>query len=431
MATSEIAAPDLSLENLRAKYTELALKYRQLVERVDRRVAHDLVIFRLGTWGMQATSAALAVSDGERLILSNARFSSLSRLMAGPLLPIEPTTGRRYPDLKTLAVGEAAPLMQGRATTRELRYRDAGSSSVLSIRLERNHGAPQTAVLLIAEDVTEHARRDQELERTREALLHRERLRVLGELAASTAHDLGNTLRGTRFQLAMLEDESMEPKGRREAVRAIATRIEIASAVITRLHEFARTGTLIVSAVRLDRIVAGAAALMEFELREGEPVTVRSTLPQLPPVRGSIPELSLLFVNLLRNAREAMPEGGVITVSAVKGRSSVTVTVADQGMGIRPEVQGRLFEPFFTTKGARGTGLGLWLAAGTMARLGGSIRATNRPRKGAIFSLTFPLAVSRKTRSRLSAKTRGSARAAQSSPATPPTQPGPRTGSRT
>jgi signal transduction histidine kinase len=392
MAAGETRATDLlPIESLRAKYANLAAKYQQLVERVDQRATHDLTIYKLGTWGLKATSAALAVVETDRITLANARFTSMARTLAGPLIRIEPETAKPYPNLRALAMGEATALIEGRQSARELRYRDAGSTAVLSIRLERNRGAGEPAVLLIAEDVTEHARRDSDLERTREALLHRERLRVLGELAVSIAHDLGNTLRGTSFQLAMLEDPALPADKRAEALRGIAERIEIASAVISRLHEFARTGSLKTAAVQLQRIVSQAVAIVETELREGEPVEVRVSVPELPQVRGSAPELSLLFVNLLRNARQAMPEGGIISIAARRREDSVVVTVADQGTGIPADVQPRLFEPFFTTKGAQGTGLGLWLAAGTMARLGGAISAINRPQGGALFSLTFPV----------------------------------------
>jgi signal transduction histidine kinase len=431
MAASETRAIDaLPLESLRAKYANLASKYQQLVERVDHRATQDLTIYKLGTWGLQATSAALAVVDTGRIALANARFTSLSRTLAGPLICIEPEKGKPYPNLRALAMAEAIALSEGRQSARELRYRDAGSSAVLSIRLERSRGARDPAVLLIAENVTEHARRDSELERTREALLHRERLRVLGELAVSIAHDLGNTLRGTSFQLTMLEDAALPPDKRAEAVRGIAARIEIASAVISRLHDFARTGSLKTAAVQLQRIVSQAVAIVETELREGEPVEVRVSVPELPQVRGSAPELSLLFVNLLRNARQAMPEGGTISIAAQRRGDSVVVTVADQGTGIPAEVQARLFEPFFTTKGAEGTGLGLWLAAGTMARLGGTIRAVNQPQGGALFSLTFPI-VEAIPRNRRRAASRTAAPAGRPARATRRKRPAPRNGRQT
>src|SRR5262249_41927091 len=188
-----------------------------------------------------------------------------------------------------------------------------------------------------------------------------------GQLAASIAHDLGNTLRGASFQLATILERPLPPKERAEAVAAVARRVEIASAIIARLHDFARTGELGIGAVRLDRIVAQAAALVDTDFRSAAaPVQVRIAIPELPPVRGSAAELSLLFVNLLYNARDAMPGGGEVTIAAERTRRGVLVTVADEGTGFAPEAQERLFEPFFTTKGADGAGLGLWLPSGTM-----------------------------------------------------------------
>ncbi|HET7786541.1 MAG TPA: HAMP domain-containing sensor histidine kinase [Myxococcales bacterium] len=399
MAESESRAERLSLEALHDKYSELATKYQNLVARVERRATADLAIYRLGNWGLEATSAALAVVDKDHIALANTRFTSLERTMAGPLLCTGPAGRRSYPDLRALAIAEAAPLLRGRRPTGEMRYRDATSGVELLIRLERSRGVRSPTVLIIAEDVTESARRDVELGNAREALVHRERLRVLGELAVSIAHDLGNTLRGTSFQLASLDDPSVTADQRARALRGIAERIEVASLAISRLLDFARTGSLETQAVQLGRIVSQAVGIVHSELREGKPVEIRVSVPELPPVRGSVSELSLLFVNLLRNARQAMPEGGTIFIDARRKGDWAMVTVADEGRGIAPELEARLFEPFFSTKGAQGTGLGLWLAAGTMARLGGSIRGVNRLQGGALFSLRFPLLkVSRRPR---------------------------------
>lgn len=190
--------------------------------------------------------------------------------------------------------------------------------------------------------------------------------------------------------------------------------------MIARLHDFAQTGSLRTAAVRLDRVVAQAAALVEIDFQaSAAPVNIRVSVPELPAVRGSAAELSLLFVNLLRNARDAMPEGGTVTIAARRKNDSLVVTVADEGIGISPEVRRMLFEPFFTTKGSDGTGLGLWLAAGTMQRLGGSIEASNRPRRGALFVLTFPLMEFTQPR-RPSAARRAARRRGPSGPASGP-----------
>src|SRR5262249_50849346 len=248
-------------------------------------------------------------------------------------------------------------------------------------------GRPQTA----GRGDLKRAGQDRELALTRQARLHRERLRDLAQLAASTAHARGNTRRGASSQPTAIGARPLSSAERANAIAAVAKRVEIASAIIARLHDFALTGELRIGAVRLDRIVEQAAALVETDFRSSAtPVQVRIAIPELPPVRGSSAALCLLFVTLLYSARDAMPGGGEVTAPAERTRNGVLVTVADEGTGLAPEARGRLFEPFFTTKGAGGAGLGLWLASGTMRRLGGRIRLTNRPRRGALVELTFP-----------------------------------------
>jgi signal transduction histidine kinase len=386
------AGGDGSPETLRIKYAELTRKYHALVERLERRATHDLAIYRLGAFGLRITGAALALVTENGIQVSNARFVQLVRTIQGPLIAAEPENAPPYPDLRALVIAWSSRMLRDRLAAVELQYRDSSSDALLSLRLERNVQATGPTVVVLAEDLSEHARRDRELVRTRETVLNRERLRVLGELAASIAHDLGNTLRGASFQLTAVRENSVPPKERAQALNAVEQRIEIASEAIARLHDFARTGAVGLSVVRLDRVIEKAAALLDIEFHSGEkPVNVVTSIPELPPVRGSLSELSLMFVNLLRNARDAMPNGGTVRIVARQQASSVIVTVADEGSGIPAAVHARLFEPFFTTKGPRGTGLGLWLAAGTMERLGGSIRAVKRPGKGALFALTFPV----------------------------------------
>jgi signal transduction histidine kinase len=417
------SAPDaeLSVELLRTKYAELARKYAQLVERIEHRATHDLAAYRIGALDSRIAASALALVGDDRIQLTNARFVQLARLLKGPLLPVEPAAvALPYPDLRALVLAHADQVIVERKPAFDARYRDAASDALISLHFERNLQLGKPVALVIAEDVTDHARRDQELARTREAMLHRERLRVLGELAAAIAHDLGNTLRGASFQLAILGDDAAPHEKRAEAVQAVGQRVELASEAIARLHDFAQTGSLRTAAVRLDRVVAQAAALVEIDFQAAAaPVSIRVSVPELPPVRGSAAELSLLFVNLLRNARDAMPEGGTVTIAARRKNDSLVVTVADEGIGISPEVKRRLFEPFFTTKGSHGTGLGLWLAAGTMQRLGGSIETSDRPRRGALFVLTFPLKEFSRPR-RPSAARRAARRRGPSGPASGP-----------
>jgi signal transduction histidine kinase len=420
-----------ALEALRRKYTDLARKYAFLVDRFDRRVGSDLAIYRLGSFGLRVSAAALALVGPDGIRLTNARFTQLARKLRGPLTALEPLGAPPHANLRALVLEHSDRLLSRRAAAIRLRYRDEASKAVILVHLELSATPGEPLVMAVAEDISDNSERDRELAATREALLDRERLRVLGELAATIAHDLGNTLRGASFQLAALREKATTPEQRSAAVDAIALRVEIASEAISRLHDFARTGALGVSAVRLDRIVAQAAALLDVEFHTAAtPIEVRVEMPELPPVRGSAAELSLLFVNLLRNARDAMPAGGTVIISGRKEKESVKVTVADEGTGMARDVRARVFEPFFTTKGPAGTGLGLWLAAGTMQRLGGSIHAANRNGRGALFVLRFPLGdVSLPRRS--SERRRAAARRGRSSPAPRRTPRAPRNGAPT
>jgi signal transduction histidine kinase len=183
----------------------------------------------------------------------------------------------------------------------------------------------------------------------------------------------------------------------------------------------ARSGRLVLGPVNLESILEKAIAVLRMELRHTGPA-VRVAIKvakDLPPVLGTTPELSHLFINLLRNARDAMPGGGIIRVTAQASSSFVQVVVSDQGHGLSAEVQRRLFEPFFTTKGRAGTGLGLWLASNTLRRIGGSIGGVNlEGGVGAAFTVELPIALPKRL---------GAPKPRRTSP---PKRPGPRGGRR-
>jgi signal transduction histidine kinase len=167
--------------------------------------------------------------------------------------------------------------------------------------------------------------------------------------------------------------------------------IQESQRALRRLLAAVRAGSLTAGPVRLEEVVNQAITVLELD--GNEKVEVRVDLP-VQQVLATPAELSHLFITLLRNAREAMPSGGQISVRGSSADGFVFVRVADRGSGIPPRVMRRLFEPFFTTKGDEGTGLGLWLAASTMRRLGGEISAGNRPSGGAVFTLRFRPAIS-------------------------------------
>src|SRR5205814_9590781 len=135
--------------------------------------------------------------------------------------------------------------------------------------------------LVLIQDQTQQSEREDALSRTRDDLLQRERLRVLGEIAGAVAHDLGNTLRGAAFQLDAIRSAGKKADG--AMLDTVSRHVEIASSVVARLHDFARTGSLTIGRVQLARVIEQAVALADIELASGEhPVRVKVKLPRLP-----------------------------------------------------------------------------------------------------------------------------------------------------
>ncbi|MCB9630578.1 MAG: ATP-binding protein [Sandaracinus sp.] len=106
---------------------------------------------------------------------------------------------------------------------------------------------------------------------------------------------------------------------------------------------------------------------------------------------GSATRLQQMLLNLIVNARDAMPEGGRIDVSVVATEDEAQIRVSDRGPGIAPELLPRIFTPFFTTKGAAGTGLGLSVVRGVAEEHGGRIEVSSEPGEGTTFTITLPV----------------------------------------
>ncbi len=124
--------------------------------------------------------------------------------------------------------------------------------------------------------------------------------------------------------------------------------------------------------------------------RDGKCIELEKRLTPLPRIEGNPGELRQFFSNLIGNACDAMPDGGKITVTTQSSPTTVTVTIADTGQGMPPEVQERIFDSFFTTKGRESLGLGLALGKKSVQRHGGQITVNSSVGEGSIFTITLP-----------------------------------------
>jgi len=391
------AAGGESMSLLR-KYQQLLQKHDALVRRLEEHTVEHISAFKLSSWALETTASGLALLRGGRVVLANSRWHELVR-WPGPWRWWGGADGeapRAVRTLREVAIEETAAVLATDGP-RVIRYRqEEGDGRVVELSAERVATPIETLVLVLARDITVQARGEEELEQVRTELAQSEHLRALGEMVAGIAHDLSNTLNAMRLRLELLGRHPAVAAAPPSHMDALVHIVTDASTRISRLQSFARQEPEdSTEQVRLDALVHDALDIARGDIdhrstREGVQVHIELDLAPLPLVRGSATDLRFVFINLLLNARDAMPRGGTIRVCGRHEKGHVILTVEDEGTGIPHEHLSTIFRPFFTTKGDKGTGLGLSMAYGVVARAGGTLTAANRRQGGAVFTLSFP-----------------------------------------
>ncbi|HEY6032023.1 MAG TPA: ATP-binding protein [Gaiellaceae bacterium] len=217
------------------------------------------------------------------------------------------------------------------------------------------------------------------------------KLAAIGELAAGVAHEINNPLFAilglVEFVLADLEPGS---KSHERLTLVHQTALEIKE-IVRALLDFARENPDEQRVVALDDVVRETVDLVR-RTSANHGVEIEQSFGEGPfLVHGSPNQLKQIFLNLLANARNVLPNGGVVTLRLERDGDWVTASVSDSGPGIPPEELPRIFEPFYTTRRAEGgTGLGLSVSLGIAEAHGGTLTASEAPGGGAAFTLRLP-----------------------------------------
>lgn len=382
-----------------------------LAAAIERRRSQDALarqaddLARLGE-AAQAREAFIrnvleSLRDGLVVLDQEGRVAAWNRAMETRYrVPAQEAVGRRYLELfPTSKQGQLAEalelLLQGRLqefTLEALEHETPGQGrAVLNIKgsLLRQNGMPAGAVLLI-EDISERVA----LER---AAVQADKLAALGTLAAGVAHELNNPVGiiSTRIELMLEEAEKLRlPEAFCEDLRVLHRNAQRVARIAQSLLSTSRRSPGEHGPVDLNRVVEEILLLAGKTMaREG--IRLRVALAQgLPPVLGDAGALQQVVLNLLTNAREAMPGGGEVRITTERAPDRtgwVRLVVADNGPGIPHEVLPRIFDPFFTTKRV-GTGLGLSVSYGIIKDHGGTLSVESQPGAGTAFTLAFPAA---------------------------------------
>jgi signal transduction histidine kinase len=243
---------------------------------------------------------------------------------------------------------------------------------------------------LIGNDITERRRAER-------LLVEQEKLALVGQLATSIAHEINNPLEAVLNLLCLIRESASL-----DDVRAFAAQAE---EEVQRAAQIA-SNTLKFHTQQTKPASTNVVQLVEsvLVLFKGKLATTKVALEVEPRGKPELicfaGEIRQVLANLIKNALDAMPSGGILRVRVRpstdwrRGELGVRITVADTGFGMRPETRRQIYDPFFTTKGASGIGLGLWVTAGILARHRGSmhLRSKTTPgTSGTAFTLIFPM----------------------------------------
>jgi PAS domain S-box-containing protein len=239
-----------------------------------------------------------------------------------------------------------------------------------------------------------------ELRQTQQQIVEQERLHALGRMASGVAHDFNNALSkilGFTELLLTSPDKLQNAETVREHLRMINTAALDAAQVVRRLREFyrPRRDTEMFQVLNLNALVEQSVSLTEPKWKgeaqaKGVTIRIQTELQPKVSVFADEAELREVLTNLVFNAVDAMPQGGVITIRTSTQAECAILEISDTGTGMTDEVRGRCFEPFFSTKGDAGTGLGLASVYGIVQRHGGEIRIHSQLGKGSTFTIRLP-----------------------------------------
>jgi signal transduction histidine kinase len=262
---------------------------------------------------------------------------------------------------------------------------------------------------------------NRKLKQAQEELIRSEKMASVGRLAAGVAHEVGNPLGTILGYMNILEKEGMDQEEAKDYLRRIEKEIERINRIIRGLLDFARPPKFVLEEVEINGVIENTIPLLIYQKSIKNIETVLRLQPNLPMINGDESQLSQILINMMLNAIDAMPKGGLLKIETEeyvvenlrkahsqigdlssispsppltlfsKGDRWVRIRISDSGIGIKKEDMERIFDPFFTTKSPdKGTGLGLSISLRMVESMGGAIRVESEYGKGATFEIYFP-----------------------------------------
>ena len=374
----------------------------------------------------QSESLIRALEDGENDVADEVRRQISDNLvqMQGTLASIARLTGRVVVDavnwatqqerrnLVTVAVStlgamviallvmfwSARTLRPLTRLTEGVRKLTEGSYETVDVRARNEIGELAQEFNAMVGALKERDRKLREgglaLERAYEAAVQAERLAAIGRLTSQITHEIRNPLSSLGLNIELLEDELRKPQAdfteASSICRAITGEIDRLTSITDEYLRFARLPMPQKEPTDLNQLLDELVKFHRHELNRANVQVQLDLRDDLPVIHADSGQLRQAILNLVRNAQEAMPDGGLISLTTRREGTHLAITVSDEGNGIEPEAVNRVFDPFFSTK-PHGTGLGLALTRQIAVQHDGGIVCHNRESGGTVFTLTLPI----------------------------------------
>jgi two-component system NtrC family sensor kinase len=240
---------------------------------------------------------------------------------------------------------------------------------------------------------TKVEQRTREIQEIQGRLVRSEKLASLGELVAGIAHEINNPLTGIMVFSSLIREDPRLPQDLREDMEVVSRETDRCSGIVRRLLEFAREAPPHKAPESVNHLLDNTLHLLENQANFHDIAIVRHYASGLPQILVDGNQMNQVFMNILLNAAQAMPEGGTLTLETEVDENGdhIAIRFRDTGCGITEEDLKRIFDPFFTTKEESGNGLGLSVSYGIVENHGGEIEVNSRVGAGTSFSVLLPL----------------------------------------
>lgn len=391
---SLLSSEDLEILKTVSGYIAVAIENSSLYQQQKEQTEELSLLKEFNESIVESVNVGLiAVDENGRITRCNTTFEEMMGL------PRDEVSGKLFEEVfdETFAYNLSNILGKSRWHLTEIRnaykmhaYDAKGRSLMLNVAVAplRSVSSSQSGAIVVLENVSSRIKLEETLQQS-------EKLSSIGLLAAGVAHEVNTPLTGVSSYTQMLLGMIPETDPKHALLQKMQRQTDRASNIVSNLLNFSRIGSVTDSTdMDINQLMDDSLQLLEPQIRKSNIEIVKDYSAEMLPIFGNGGKLQQVFTNLILNARDAMINGGKITLrTRVIEEEEIKIEVADTGEGIPPENLGKIFDPFFTTKGVgNGTGLGLAVTYGIVQEHGGTIEAFSEQGKGTTFILSFPVA---------------------------------------